>query len=248
MTRASKAIFLAAAVLTQTAFVLGAVDAGKGATTRPVEQQLRAIAEGGTKKSPEASKTFEEGIAQVAATGIVEKAPKVGDKVDMFELPNASGKTVKLADLLKNGPVVLTWYRGGWCPYCNVSLRSLVQAEPKVRELGGTLVAISPETPDYASKTVKADEIPFEVLSDKGNKVAEKYRIAFKVPDATMDRMKSFKLDLNERNGEDSGTLPLTATFVIDRAGIIQWAFVSADYRKRAEPSDVIEALMKLKK
>ncbi|HWE96579.1 MAG TPA: peroxiredoxin-like family protein [Tepidisphaeraceae bacterium] len=243
-----KALLLSVALLSVAASVVKADDAANQPTTRPVEIQLNGMAAGFSQKMPEANKTLEAGIAEIAATGIVEKAPKVGDKAELFELPDATGKTVKLEDLLKNGPVVLSWYRGGWCPYCNISLHGLVDAEPKIRELGATLVAITPETPDNASKTIKADAIPFTVLSDQGNKVADKYRIAYKVPHATLERMKSSKLDLTDRNGDDSGTLPLAATFVVDRHGIIRWEFVSADYRKRAEPADVLQALRELKK
>jgi peroxiredoxin len=242
-----RAFALAFLVVALTTLAARADDAATQPATRPVEQQLQAMADGVSKMHPEANQTLEAGIAEVAASGIVEKAPKVGDKAELFELPDAAGKTVRLEDLLKNGPVVLTWYRGGWCPYCNISLHGLSNAQPTISALGATLVAISPETPDSASKTIQADAIPFTVLSDQGNRVAAKYRIAYKVPDATLDRMKSFKVDLTERNGDDSGTLPLAATFVLDRDGIIRWEFVSADYRKRAEPSDVIEALKQLR-
>jgi peroxiredoxin len=221
-------------------------NAGEPAT-RPVEAQLKAKADEFAQKSPEAAKVAEDGIAQVAATGIVEQAPKVGDKASLFELPDSSGQVVKLADLLSKGPVVLTWYRGGWCPFCNISMRGLVQAEPTIRKLGATLVAITPETPDYTAQTIKADALTFEVLSDKGNQVAHQYRIAYKVPDKVSERMKVFHLDLAKRNGDTSDELPLPATFIIDREGTIRWTFVDADYRKRAEPSDVVEALRNLK-
>jgi peroxiredoxin len=144
--------------------------------------------------------------------------------------------------------VVLTWYRGGWCPFCNISLHGLVAVEPTIRELGATLVAITPETPDYTAKTIKADALTFEVLSDRGNQVAHEYRIAYKIPEQVSARMKASKLDLATRNGDTSDELPLAVTYIVDRDGTIRWAFVDADYRKRAEPADVVEALRKLKK
>jgi peroxiredoxin len=223
-------------------------DDGAKPTTRPVEEQLKAKADEAVKKSPEVAKVITDGIAEVAATCIDENAPNVGDKATLFELPDAGGRMVKLADLLKKGPVVLTWYRGGWCPYCNISLRGLVEAEPSIRQLGATLVAITPETPDYAENTIKADALTYEVLSDSGNRVAHQYRIAYKVPEQVSARMKTFKIDLAVRNGDTSDELPLPATYVIDQEGTIRWAFVDADYRKRAEPADVVEALRKLKK
>ena len=97
--------------------------AAAGPTSRPVEQQLKVKADAGEKRSPENARIFSDGIAAVAATGIVQKARKVGDKAELFELPDATGQMIKLSDLLGKGPVVLTWYRGGWCPYCNIALR-----------------------------------------------------------------------------------------------------------------------------
>ena len=223
-------------------------DDGAKPTTRPVEEQLKAKADEAVKRSPEAAKVFADGIAEVAATCIDEFAPNVGDKAGLFELPDAGGRMLKLADLLKKGPVVLTWYHGGWSPYCNISLRGLVEAEPSIRQLGATLVAITPETPDYAEKTIKADALTYEVVSDAGNRVAHQYRIAYKVPEPVSARMKASKIDLAVRNGDTSAELPLPATYVIDQEGTIRWAFVDADYRKRAEPADVVEALRKLKK
>jgi peroxiredoxin len=231
--------------------VIGAAVAVHGqdnasSSDRPVEKQLKEMAEGVKKNAPDAAQVFEDGIKQIAATGIVERAPKVGDMAKMFELPDSSGNSVRLADLLKRGPVVLTWYRGGWCPYCNISLRGLLQAEPKIREQGATLVALTPELPDMAADTAKKNALTFVVLTDKGNDVARQYKIAYRVPDHMLALMKAFKVDLVSRNGDTSDELPLGVTYVIDPKGVIRWSFVDADYRKRAEPSDVIEALRAL--
>jgi peroxiredoxin len=215
---------------------------------RPVEKKLNEVAAGAKQKAPDVARTFEEGVAEVASRGIVAKAPKVGDKAELFALADASGTTVTLEALLKKGPVVLTWYRGGWCPYCNIALRGLLEVEPQIHALGATLVALSPETPENVEKTSKADALTFEVLSDKGNGVARAYRIVYKLPEKTSALMKGFKLDLAKRNGDGSDELPLAATFVVDTDRTIRWAFVDADYRKRAEPADVVEALKKLKR
>jgi peroxiredoxin len=215
---------------------------------RPVEKLLKEMSEGIRKNAPDTAQVFDDGIKQVAATGIVERAPKVGDTVKMFELPDASGRPVRLADLLAKGPVVLTWYRGGWCPYCNIGLRGLLQAEPKIREQGATLVAVTPELPDMAADTVKRNELTFVVLTDKGNSVARQYKIVYRVPEHVSAAMKAFKIDLETRNGDTSDELPLGVTYVIDPKGVVRWAFVDADYRKRAEPADIIEALRALKR
>ena len=215
---------------------------------RPVEKKLNEVTAGTQQKAPDAARTFADGIAEVASRGIVAKAAKVGDKAELFALPDATGNTTRLEDLLKKGPVVLTWYRGGWCPYCNIALRGLLEVEPKIRELGATLVALSPETPDNVAATTKANALTFAVLSDKGNGVARAYRIVYKLPDKISAAMKGHKLDLAKRNGDASDELPLAVTYMIDTDRTIRWAFVDADYRKRAEPADVVEALKKLKK
>ena len=229
--------------------VVGVASAQDSSTQadRPVEKALKTMSDGVMKKAPNAARMFDDGIKEVAATGIVDKAPKVGDKAELFELPDATGKIVKLEDLLAKGPVVLTWYRGGWCPYCNIGLRGLVKAEPQIRQLGATLVAITPETPDNSAKTVKTDGLTFVVLSDKGNAVASRYKIAYKLPAQISAGMKAHKVDLAKFNGDDSDVLPLPVTYVVDRDRTIRWAFVNADYRLRAEPADVVEALKKLK-
>jgi peroxiredoxin len=222
---------------------LSPVRAQEHPAATPVQQQLDAKAAEIMQAAPEAARTFADGIAEVAASGIVEQAPKVGDKVVRFELPGADGRKIRLADLLKQGPVVLAWYRGGWCPYCNISLHALVEAEPAIRALGATLVAITPETPDSAAATSQTIGLTFPVLTDQGNRVAHQYRIAYKNPAAASAMMKAFKIDLAKTNGDTSDELPLPATFVVDRSGTIRWAFVDADYRKRADPADILAAL-----
>ena len=217
-------------------------------TDRPVEKKLKEVVAGTLEKSPAAARMIDDAVAEVASRGVVAKAAKVGDRAELFALPDATGKIVNLEELLKNGPVVLTWYRGGWCPFCNIALRGLVEAEPRIRELGATLVALSPETPDNVAETTKADALTFEVLSDKGNGAARSYRIVYKLPEKMSAAMKGFKLDLAKRNGDASDELPLPATYVIDRDRTIRWAFVDADFRKRAEPADVLAALRRLKK
>ena len=136
----------------------------------------------------------------------------------------------------------MTWYRGGWCPYCNIALRGFHKSLPEIRAAGATLVAISPETPDNTLSTAEKNHLDFEVLSDHGNKVAHAYGVAYKIPRVIAEQFKG-RLDLARHNGDESGTLPLGATYVIDREGTIRYAFVDADYRKRAEPSHVLAAV-----
>ncbi len=247
MTNIRAAIWSLSGFLMMGAVIVVRAQDKPSASDRPIENELKALAENVRKQAPDAAQVFADGIREVASSDIVERAPKVGDKIKLFDLPDASGGMVKLADLLAKGPVVLTWYRGGWCPYCNISLRGLLKAEPMIREQGATLVAVTPEIPDAVAETTKTNGLTFAVLTDKGNAVARQYKILYKVPAKVSAAMKSFKVDLAKVNGDTSDELPLSVLYVIDRGGIIRWAFVDADYRKRAEPADVIEALRSLK-
>ncbi|MEO0483211.1 MAG: peroxiredoxin-like family protein [Planctomycetota bacterium] len=190
----------------------------------------------------ETKRVYERGITTVGASGVIETALEAGDRAPVFELPNATGAPVKSADLLANGPVIVTFYRGGWCPYCNIQLRAYQERLADFQSRGASLVAISPETPDHSLSTQEKNELGFEVLSDGGNRVANAFGIAYVLPQEVQDRFKG-RLDLNKFNGDDSASLPLAATFVIAQDGTVAWAFVQEDYRERAEPDAIIEAL-----
>ncbi|MCP5533559.1 MAG: AhpC/TSA family protein [Akkermansiaceae bacterium] len=189
---------------------------------------------------------YQDGIDAVAASGILEKAKKKGDKAPGFTLRNAKGEDVKLSALLAKGPVVLTWYRGGWCPYCNIALAALQEKTPEFKKHGATLVALTPELPDHSLDTAGKNKLTFEVLSDVGNKVAREYGIVFQMTDGVAKAMRA-GAKTHLRNGDESDELPLAATYVIAPDGTIAWAFLDADYRNRAEPDDVVKALGALK-
>ena len=241
----SRRVTLAASLLTMiAAATIAAQEPAK--PDAPVRKELERFQETVAQKAPrERLKAYEQGIEDVKKSGVLEKALKVGDKAPDFELPSADGKMVKLSDLTARGPVVVTWYRGGWCPYCNIALRGFHKALPEIRAEGASLVAISPETPDNSMTTIDKNKLDFTVLSDKGSKVARAFGVSYKVPQVIAGQMKD---RLAQYNGAGSDELPLGATYVIDKEGVIRYAFLDGDYRKRAEPSDVVMALHALKK
>ena len=198
------------------------------------------------KASDEKKKIYAEGIESVKNSGILENALNVGDKAPNFTLNNALNKPVSLYDELKNGPVVLTWYRGGWCPYCNITLHSLQDKLPDFQKAGATLMALTPEVPDKSLSTSEKNELEFTVLSDVNNVIGKEYGVVFEL---TTDVAASYEkgFGLSKFNGNNDNELPLAATYVIDKNGIIKYAFLDADYRKRAEPDELLKVLKNLK-
>tara|TARA_R110002049_G_scaffold79613_3_gene202662 strand:+ start:7986 stop:9482 length:1497 start_codon:yes stop_codon:yes gene_type:complete len=183
-------------------------------------------------------KIYNEGFADVANSDILSKAKNVGDIAPNFTLKNALGESVTLEDYLKKGPVVLTWYRGGWCPYCNLTLNQLQQELSNFKASGANLLALTPELPDESISTKEKHHLEFEVLSDISNKVAKDYGIVFQLTDDVANIYnKSF--ELNKHNGDASNELPLAATYIINEEGKIEYAFLDTDYRNRAEPSEI---------
>jgi len=184
--------------------------------------------------------------AALETSGIAARALKAGERAPGFVLADANGLRVRLDDLLRTGPVVLSFYRGGWCPYCNLELRALQARLPELAALGASLVAISPETPDESLSTSERNALAFPVLSDAGNHVARRFGIAFDLAEDLRPIYARFGHALPEKNGDESWTLPVPATFVIDRDGAVALAFVDVDYRNRLEPDEIVAAVRSL--
>ena len=216
------------------------------AESTSVEEQLELRKKEFSKKAPEQVKQdYERGIEYVAASGILEKAINTGDIAPEFELPNAVGKSVTLSKLLEDGPVVLVWYRGGWCPYCNIYLHALQEHLPAIKEAGAQLVAISPELPDKTLTTQEKNNLEFHVLSDAGQKTASDYGIVFTLPDYVIKHY-DLSFSLPEYNGDNTYTLPLSASYVIGQDGKVAYAYLEADYRKRAPIEDLVQTVKDL--
>jgi len=167
-----------------------------------------------------------------------------GDKAPNFSLPNPAGKKIELAALLKNGPVVLTFYRGVWCPYCNLQLKMYQQILPQIKEAGASLVAISPMTPDSSKAMVDGNELQFEVLTDEANRVAQQYTTVITNLDSSIQAMADLGYDFHGFNQGAVADIPVPATFVIDPSGKVRFAASEGgDYRHRVEPIDILAQL-----
>jgi peroxiredoxin len=193
--------------------------------------------------APERVALMESATAQLKADGIESNALQVGDKVPELSLPDALGKSVSLSSLWQNGPLVVIFYRGGWCPYCNLELKAWQMRLPELKALGATLVAISPQTQDNSLSTAQKNELAFAVLSDSHLQAVEAFRIGFELTPELVELYKKGGNDLPTLNGNGSWVLPVPATYVIDRHGKVAFAHIEADYRERAEPQDVLAAV-----
>jgi peroxiredoxin len=177
------------------------------------------------------------------APEILGRALQEGDRAPNFRLPNAQGGFVELNALLELGPVVLAFYRGQWCPYCNLELRAYQKLLPQLQALGANLVAVSPQTPDNSLSTAEKNGLAYPVLSDVGLHVARAYGVAFDLPPELVELYQRRNNDLVKWNGEGGWSLPIPATYVIGQDARIALAHVDPDYRDRLEPEAVLARL-----
>ena len=168
---------------------------------------------------------------------------KVGDKIPHFNLPDHNGTDRSLSGYLEKSVVVLSFYRGGWCPYCNLELHALQKSLPQIEAAGARLVAISPETPDHSLSTREKNELAFDVLHDKGNYVAKSFGLVFVLPEVLRPIYKGAGIDIPAHNGDTTFELPMPATYIVSQQGEIIYRFVDADYTKRLEPAEIVAKL-----
>lgn len=198
-------------------------------------------------QSPEARRKLLRDFAQgLVDSGIAEKALRVGDVAPAFTLPNAVGKLVSSETLLQGGPLVVSFYRGAWCSYCNRELHALQEVLPRMHELGAQLVAISPNLPDNSLTTIEKEALTFEVLTDLHNDVARQFHLVFRLSEEVEALYTERGTDLAVYNGDGSWELPIPATYVIAPSGEIVFAFVNADYAERVDPQEIIAVLERL--
>lgn len=180
---------------------------------------------------------------ELIATGQAQRTLKVGDKAPVFTLNDPDGHPVSSVELLAKGPLVISFYRGVWCPYCNMELQALEAALPQYRELGANLVAISPQVKANSRKSVRQNHLTFPILSDERSQVAEAFGLRFSLPDYLIDLYKGFGNDLPTFNDDPAWVLPMPARFVIGQDGVILYAEVNPDYTQRPDPSELLPAL-----
>jgi len=186
---------------------------------------------------------YEAMVGELQRTGFIAQALQIGDRFPDLVLPNAEGDLVSIGGLLQSGPLVVTFFRGEWCPYCSVTLDALAAALPEFQAAGAALVAITPETGGRALLAKQNHQAGFEVLSDVDCGVGLSCGVVFRTPEPYRLLLEKFGTDLAERHGNTAWFLPVPATFVIDRTGVVRWRFVTVDFTERAEPAAILAAL-----
>ena len=193
--------------------------------------------------TPDAMEIVNRATEDLKNSGIMDHTVKVGDKAPDFKLKNTENQDVNLSTLLAKGPVVLTFYRGKYLGYCNLELEALGEAAAQFKEKGAVMVAVSPQIVAYNKAMKNEKNLPFEVLSDPGNQIAEKYGIKFQMPDDLITVYKQLGLKVDEHNGDDTWTLPMAARLIIDQKGVIRYAEINPDYTERPDPEDTLASL-----
>lgn len=206
-----------------------------------LNEQLEAYAAAGREFFPAYGEAVDRLVARIRENGGGENAPRPGDPMPPFILPDVTGRLVSLTSLLEKGPVAVMFYRGHWCPYCRLNVRAVTQALHRIRALGGEVVAIMPEVQQFAEKFKSEADAPFPVLTDLDNGYALSLNLAIWLG-SEIERLLSYQ-DMKNFNGNDGWVLPIPATFVVGRDGLVKARFVDPDFRKRMEIDDLIAAL-----
>ncbi|USX26418.1 AhpC/TSA family protein [Oxalobacteraceae bacterium OTU3CINTB1] len=189
---------------------------------------------------------MERATAELIESGQAGRALKAGDRAPVFTLNDPDGQQVSSTDLLAQGPLVVSFYRGVWCPYCNLELQALQETLPQFKAVGANLVAISPQTAANSRKSQRQNKLDFPILSDTHNDIAAAFGLRFALPDYLVDLYKRLKNDLPAFNDDPAWTLPMPARYVIGKDGVIAYAEVNPDYTLRPEPDSMLPVLQSL--
>jgi peroxiredoxin len=209
----------------------------------PLSSRLEMLADDVRALSPDFADVVDRMVARLRDSGVGELAPAPGEPMPDFMLPDQNGKLVHLAKLLEQGPAVVAFHRGHWCPYCRVNASALAAIYGDIRKSGATLVAITPEIERFSADLTRDDRNHFPVLSDMDNGYALMLNLAFFVGDEKREAMKAAGWDIAPFQGSGNWTLPIPATFVVGRDGLVKARFIDPDYRRRMDTDAILSAL-----
>jgi len=206
-----------------------------------LSEQLQAYAAAGREIFPAYGEAVDRLVVRIGENGGGKNAPQPGEAMAPFVLPDDGGRLVALPSLIERGPVAVMFFRGHWCPYCRLSVRAVIKAYDRIRAMGADVVAITPETQEYATKFKTEADVPFPVLTDLDNGYALSLNLAIWLG-AEIERLLSY-LDMASFHGNDGWLLPVPATFVVGRDGMVKARFVDPDFRRRVAIEDLLAAL-----
>ncbi|MBT7409045.1 MAG: AhpC/TSA family protein [Methylococcales bacterium] len=193
--------------------------------------------------SEQAQQTVGQSMQQLMESNVADNAINVGSNAPDFTLPSTQGDAVKLSELLAKGPVVISFFRGGWCPFCNLEFKALMDKLPEIEACNATLVTISPETMENSKATVEKFSLTYTVLSDVGNVIAKEYGLLMTVSEDMRPLYLEWGIDVPTANGDDTYELPVPATYIIGNDGVVKYAYINKNYTSRMQPEEIIEKL-----
>jgi len=208
-----------------------------------LKNKLESMMNASKEKLPESVESIFKKAIEELQKNATEYGLKIGEKAPNFMLENQLGETVELKKVLEEKKVVLVFYRGAWCPYCNLQLKAYQEILSEIVALNGTLIAINPQMPDDGMKLSEKLNLRFDVLSDPDLKAIESYHLKYELPEDLREVYKKLGLDLSQLNANHNWELPITATFIIDQLGMICHAYTDVDYKHRMEPKDILSIL-----
>ena len=182
-------------------------------------------------------------VTNAQTKSIYPEGLKVGDKAPIFSAKNQDGKEIELKKLLKKGDVVILFYRGQWCPYCNLQLKKMNDSLKFIYAKGATVLAVTPETAENVQKTIEKTKVTFSIIKDENLAIMKSYKVNFSVDESTIAKYKTYGIDFDKANGSNSSNLPVPATYIIGKDGKIKYAFFDVNYTKRASVKDILDHL-----
>jgi peroxiredoxin len=213
-----------------------------GGMDASLDEQLRAFSDAARQQQPQFADAVDRLVGRLRENGAGSSAPRPGEPMPPFHLPDENGHVVSLEQLLAKGPLAVTFHRGHWCPYCRININALARAQQRVASDGGQIVAIMPDRQQFVSELKSAAKVPFPILTDMDNGYALSLNLAIWIG-AEMQKMLAGRRDLPTFQGNDSWMLPIPATFVVGMDGRIKARFVDPDFRKRMAIDDLLAAL-----
>ena len=209
----------------------------------PLSERLKAVADEVNRLSPEFAGVVARMVARLETNNVGQSAPQIGERMPDFILPDEKGELVRLENLLEHGPVVVSFHRGHWCPYCRLNADGLARIAPDVKRLGAQIVAISPETHQYGAELKSYANAPFPVLADVDSGYALELNLLFWVGDEKREAMRAGGFDIARYQGNETWMLPIPATFIVGRDGLVKARYIDPDYRRRMELDAILAAL-----